>query len=307
MNKKVSKIELKQQKTWKDNVEEFSAIPEEVIQKILNKSPYSCNRIMHSRRAGHMAYWLVTLDHNEKAFLKIATGPRAKKMISDEVHFYNHVKDKIYLPHYYGGIVTNEYSAVLIQDLSDCEWAPPWNPEKIDNVKTALEEVRFIQEPLVSRSIFEFKDLFNGWQKIKSDPAHFLGTQIRPHSWLERKIESLINFSIEGFHKSDDLIHFDVRSDNICFTDNKAILIDWAWYCRGPFDLQMATWVLSLANECSNISPEEFLPDMHPKYIALIAGYFAQFAGTPCPDANHVRSLQYRQLGVALDWLDKVY
>ncbi len=253
-----------------------------------------------------MEYWLVNLDNDNSAFLKIATGSRAKKMIADEVFFYDTVGPKKFLPRYYGGIVTEEYSALLIEDLSNFYWAPPWDHSRVIQATEALEEVRLIRNSQISRGLSEFKNIFMGWEKIKKNPEFILASGIRDINWLDKKLDTLIEYSASAFHDSKDLIHFDVRSDNLCFSKNQAILIDWAWYCRGPFDLQMATWALTLSTEEGGPMPQDFLPNMSPQYVALIAGYFAQFVGVPCPDGSHVRDLQFKQLVAALEWFDKI-
>ena len=46
-----------------------------------------------------------------------------------------------------------------------------------------------------------------------------------------------------------DLLHLDVRSDNLCFVGSRAVLVDWNWACRGNGLVDLAGWVPSLHAE----------------------------------------------------------
>jgi aminoglycoside phosphotransferase (APT) family kinase protein len=97
------------------------------------------------------------------------------------------------------------------------------------------------------------------------------------------------------------LLHLDVRSDNICFFHNHAILVDWNWACTGNPDLDLAFWLPSLEIEGGPL-PETLLPAA-PEMAAVVSGFFASQAGlTPIPDAPHVRTIQLAQLRSALPW-----
>ena len=97
-------------------------------------------------------------------------------------------------------------------------------------------------------------------------------------------------------------LHFDVRSDNICFRDGRAVLVDWNFACLGNPIADVAAWLPSLHAE-GGPQPEEVLPEEAAELAALLAGYFsAQAARPPIPEAPHVRTLQLRQARTALPW-----
>jgi Ser/Thr protein kinase RdoA (MazF antagonist) len=102
----------------------------------------------------------------------------------------------------------------------------------------------------------------------------------------------------------DDLCHLDVRSDNLCFRDGRALLVDWNWLSRANADLDLAAWLPSLAVEGGPL-PREVLPGSGA-LAAFVAGVWAAVVGLPPPaTAPTVRSLQLAQLAVALDWIDR--
>jgi hypothetical protein len=96
-------------------------------------------------------------------------------------------------------------------------------------------------------------------------------------------------------------VHFDVRSDNLCFLDDRCILIDWNFACRGNGDVNIATWLPSLEAE-GGPRPESILPDAR-EFAASMSGYWAWRAGQPPPaNAPHLRQVQLAQLRSALAW-----
>ena len=278
---------------------------EDIVKRILGHTPFALTQLMPTRRAGHMEYWKVE-SSSGASFLKIATGERTKKMISEEIIFYEVAKKRDFLPEYFGGCSNGRFSSILIEDLSSCSWAPPWDADKINGVVFSLERLKTSNIPEISRKVSDFKSYLLGWHKVRDNPVFIKESNICDMGWLEKKMPLLIKLSEQALHDSTDLIHFDVRSDNVCFKNNRALLLDWTWYCRGAFDLQLASWALTLSLEEGGLPPDRFLPKIEPCYISLVAGYFAQFLGIPCRDGSHVRELQFRQLVVALDWLKKI-
>jgi aminoglycoside phosphotransferase (APT) family kinase protein len=100
----------------------------------------------------------------------------------------------------------------------------------------------------------------------------------------------------------DALLHFDVRSDNLCIRGASAVLFDWNLARVGNPLVDIAFWLPSLASE-SGMPPEDVLPDCPPELIAYVAGFFASRAGQPViPHAPRVRQAQLEQLRAALPW-----
>ena len=100
----------------------------------------------------------------------------------------------------------------------------------------------------------------------------------------------------------DDLLHFDVRSDNVCIQDGRAVLVDWNFACVGNPLADVSSWLPSLHAE-GGPAPEEVVPDGVAELAALWAGFFGSHAGRPAVrEAPHVRPLQLMQARTALAW-----
>jgi SAM-dependent methyltransferase len=101
--------------------------------------------------------------------------------------------------------------------------------------------------------------------------------------------------------EGNDLLHWDVRSDNICLLPDRVVFVDWNLTLRGPRQLDLASWLPSLRLEGGPL-PEAMLAG-YGEYAAAIAGYFADRAPqAPPAGAPTVREIQLRQLRIALPW-----
>ena len=93
----------------------------------------------------------------------------------------------------------------------------------------------------------------------------------------------------------------DIRSDNLCFADDRVLIVDWDLAARANSLLDVAAWLPSLEAE-GGPSPEQVYPDASI-FAGLVSGYFAARAGLPTiEDAPQVRRVQMKQLLTSLPW-----
>jgi hypothetical protein len=277
--------------------------------------PVEAARITRALRADPVAYrevtrpgqtnaphWLVELPSGVCAFVKAARGDETASWIRDEHLFYSRMRGASFVPRMLGWHDDGERPVLALEDLSDARWPPPWTREDVDQVLECLAEVAGSTPPpdlpLAVDSQFDFQ----GWIEIEDDPAPFLALGLCSPSWLEAALPTL-RFATEiAPLAGSSLLHFDVRSDNICLHDGRAVLIDWNFACIGNPLADVVFWLPSLHAE-GGPRPEEIVPDGAAELAALIAGYFASHAARPeILEAPHVRSLQLRQARTALPW-----
>ena len=128
-----------------------------------------------------------------------------------------------------------------------------------------------------------------------------LSTRLCTTSWLEKALPALLQASDDAQLDGTELLHFDVRSDNLCLREGRALLFDWNLARVGNGDFDIAFWLPSLTLE-GGPSPWEVLPEAGP-LAAAVAGFFAVRAGLPTPPtAPTVREFQRAQAEVALRW-----
>ncbi len=190
---------------------------------------------------------------------------------------------------------------LVLEDLRDAHWPPPWEPGDVDRVLGALERLWSTPPPAGLQDTARFEGMFKAWTAVAQDPEPFLSLRIASRDWLEACLPTLIDAERSIVLAGDEFLHLDVRSDNLCFDEERVVLVDWNWASRGPRDLDLACWLPALRLEGGPL-PEEVKGGLGA-YAAGISAYFAQYAPMPAPDgAPTVRKFQERQLRISLPW-----
>jgi thiamine kinase-like enzyme len=246
----------------------------------------------------------VELADGRRVFVKLARAPHTASWIRREAEVYEHLHGS-FMP----ALVAFDDDAaepmLVLEDLSRADWDIAWDPRRVAAVRRALRELAGSTPPPNTLPIrVAFPELFGQWEVVASDPEPFLGTGIRSREWLDAALPVLRSAADAARVDGDDLLHLDVRSDNLCFRDGRAILVDWNWCCLGAADLDVAQWLPSLAME-GGPPPWEVLPG-GARYGALLAGVWAARVGLPAPTtAPTIREMQRRQLQVVLAWCER--
>lgn len=189
---------------------------------------------------------------------------------------------------------------LVIEDLGDARWPPPWDDDLIERVRDTLARMHATETDLPSfAEIHAGED--HGWQAVAATPEPFLGTGLATASWLEDALPTLVSADSRARLDGSSLTHFDIRSDNLCLAARGVVLIDWNLACAGHPEMDLGFWLPSLEME-GGPPPERLLPDA-PEVAAWVSGFFAARAGLPViPDAPRVRDVQLAQLRTALPW-----
>jgi Phosphotransferase enzyme family len=247
-------------------------------------------------------HWTVELADGTRAFLKLAApvdpGPR---WLRDEAHVYGAVSGP-FMPELLAW-EDAEQPLLVIEDLSDARWVPPWTEADIEAVQAALAQL-WTTTPSASLPRFEDYGLAS-WDRVAADPAPFLSLGICDAAWLERALPTLVDATASTPLAGDAVLHCDVRSDNLCIRHDRAVLFDWNHAGIGNPAADLACWLPSLRLD-GGPEPDE-VTDAANDFAAFVSGFFAAHAGLPAPQgAPRVRLFQLRQLEVALPWACRV-
>jgi aminoglycoside phosphotransferase (APT) family kinase protein len=243
---------------------------------------------------------VVQLADGRNVFVKAAVDELTADWLRAEYWVYSQI-DAGFLPrlHASGG---DELPILVLEDLSFASWPPPWTVERVDAVLGTLREVAATPPPEGLDALEDRREDLAGWTDVARDPAPFLGLGFVSPGWLEDALPALCAAEEACVLDGDALVHFDVRSDNICFLEGRTLLVDWNWAARGNPVLDVAAWLPSLAAE-GGPRPEEILTG-EPEAAALVSGYFAARAGLPAiPLAPRVRAVQREQIRAGLPWV----
>ncbi len=244
------------------------------------------------------ARWRVELADGRSVFVKLALDELAAGWLRKEHNVYASVAAP-FLPQLQGWHDAAE-TLLAIEDLSEAHWPPPWPRHGVVAVLTALDQVHATEPPPGLGRLEELREL-DGWPRIAADPAPFLSLGLCSADWLGAALPDLAAASAACELDGDAFLHLDVRSDNLCLHDGRAVLVDWNWASIGNPLIDVVAWLPSLRLE-GGPEPWEIVSDSRG-FAALMAGFFLSLAGLPAPaTAPKVRDIQQRQGVVALSW-----
>jgi Phosphotransferase enzyme family len=232
-------------------------------------------------------------------FVKIGTTRGTAKSLSREIQIYNSLSGD-FMPRLLASEDHESAPILVIEDLSPRHWPPPWGGRHVDLTLAQIDALH--HTPASLETFAQVHGMIDeNWRAVAADPVPFLALGVADAEWLEAALPALMSYEESCPTEGDSLTHCDLRSDNICITDGRAVFIDWNSACLSNPRLDLGFWLPSLHYE-SGIEPEKILPDA-PEVAAWVSGYFAARAGLPdIIDAPRVRAVQRRQLGTALPW-----
>jgi len=249
--------------------------------------------------------FVVELPGGGTAFVKIAAFDYVADWFRDERLVYEALDGMPCLPRLLGWDDDGEAPLLAVEDLSGARWPPPWDRTSVDAVLTALDALHAATPRSHLPTADERQFGLDSWPDVAADPAPFLATRICSPEWLMNHLPALATASAAARIDGEHVLHFDVRSDNLCLTEGGVLLVDWNHACFGNPVLDTASWLPSLHVE-GGPAPEDVLASDTPglsEIAALLAGYFCARAGLPeIAQAPHVRQLQREQAGTALPW-----
>jgi hypothetical protein len=241
------------------------------------------------------------LDDGRTVFVKSAVDDLSAGWLRTEIRVYTALRGG-FLPVFHGWAEHDGLPLIVLEDLGDAHWPPPWRDGDIDAVKRALRELAATSAPEGIEPVPR-ADLAHEWLEVERDPQPFLSTGVAERQWLDESIRALRDASEHAPFGGEELLHLDVRSDNLALRGGRAVLVDWNWVCVGNGVLDLVAWAPSLCLE-GGPRPDEFVsgPGV-AELAAALAGLWAARAGLPPPPTGpRVREGQRRQLGVVLPW-----
>jgi Phosphotransferase enzyme family len=243
---------------------------------------------------------IVTCGDGTSVFVKGAIDTRTATWLRTEYRIYSQIVAP-FLPRMLTWEDDGACPFLVLEDLSDAVWHAPWNMARITRVLETLRHVAATAPPVLLPDLGASRSQVSGWAHVEAEPATFLRLGLCSARWLARTIGVLATAEASVRLSGEELVHGDVRSDNLCFVENRVVLVDWNLAGRGNGTLDIAGWLPSLHLEGGPL-PDAILV-APPGWAALISGYFAMRAGLPAEQASpRIRELQHAQLRVALPW-----
>jgi hypothetical protein len=83
------------------------------------------------------------------------------------------------------------FDALVLEDMSACEAAPPWNESQIDSVLTTLQSVHKLPPPNDLPRLSDAKPFTHAWKEIAASPDAALTQNVIDHSWWAKHGQTL--------------------------------------------------------------------------------------------------------------------
>jgi len=279
---------------------DLDSFPFEDVSAAVGRTPVRWRRVESGGYAIVNAHWIVEFGEGGSAFVKQALTEEARKGLRRERLLYEQPTPP-FMPAYLGAHDADTSMVLVLEDLSDADWPPPWSEARVNAVMSALDAVHATSGPHSLTRLEDVRESVVGWERVAADPEPLVGTGLCSSTWLRTVLPELLRAGEDAVLDGDALLHFDVRSDNLCFAGDRTVLVDWNHACRGSSRFDIAFWAPSLALEGG---PQPWqLMDGAGQLSAVVAGFFCSRAGLPPPPgAPTVRAFQRAQAEVALRW-----
>ena len=163
---------------------------------------------------------------------------------------YAQLRGRPFLPRMAGFSDDGERPVLAIEDLSDASWPPPWDRTGVDAVLACLDEVHAAPPPPDVPGAERHEARFHqAWRDVAARPGAVPRARPLRRRWLDEVLPTFAEATAGATAAGASLLHWDVRSDNLCLRDGRALLIDWNWACVGNPRWDLAFWLPSLAAE----------------------------------------------------------
>lgn len=242
--------------------------------------------------------WIVRAHGGRTAFAKVGVTPVSAMDLRREATVYERLSLPC-MPEVYGWDAA-EPPVLVLCDLSIHAWPPPWTTNRVDRVLQVIDSVHSASAQLPQYAEAQDADE-DWWGRISAAPEAFLRLDVARPDWFHRNVGVLAARARTVSCAGSSVTHYDLRSDNLCFSSTRTYLVDWSHACLGNPRLDLALFLPNLAVEGGPL-PEVILP-ADPAAASWVAGFFAWHASKPhIPTAPAVRTMQRRLLEAALPW-----
>lgn len=252
----------------------------------------------------------------QRAFLKaVSTGmnPRSTELQRREAHVTRLLEHDPAVPAVLGVYDAGDWAGLLLTEVDGRLPPQPWQPVDLERVLAALAALHDRHTPAPEAGLpgvgAAYGDVLTGWRRLAAQPPPGLDAWSRRH--LDRLAE--VEAGWAGAADGGTLLHGDLRADNLLFTADRVVFLDWPWACVGAAWFDVVAFAPSVAAQ-GGPDPEWLLartpraraaaPEAVTAVAVAVAGYFTEQASRPAPAGlRNPRTFQDAQARAARSWL----
>jgi hypothetical protein len=250
--------------------------------------------------------FLVAFESGRSAFIKAATTPQTAALLRNE-HLALLTAPRRFTPRVLAWTDGDDAFPLLIaENLVDGHWPAShagvhWRAGDIERVIAAIRALSEITAPEALPC--ETSERAAGWPMILAAPGFMTGLGLCSSAWLDAHGEELARAESRLIRKGNAFVHGDMRSDNICLTDDRVIFVDWSEARRGAAATDLAMFLPAARLE-GGPAPQGILPDGGPWAAAECAELALRARDDIAAPAWLARVLR-RLAWINLDWAVK--
>ena len=239
--------------------------------------------------------WTISVK-GDSHFVKASTTDDTARFLRDEASILNEFSAP-FMPSVVAFDDDGSRPLLILEDLSQAMWPPPWNMPRAKAVLHVLEAIADVR-PNGTLPHLEFDHY---WPKIAEDHQRVVDLGVISSDWLDGAYDTISTVAEQRDVSGDRLVHGDIRSDNLCFAD-RTVVVDWNWASIGNPVFDRVAWLPTLALEGG--PPPWTQLGGEPELVAALAGFFLHYATQPDhPEVRaDLRQFQRQQAAVLLQW-----
>jgi len=246
----------------------------------------------------------VTFDDGSRVFVKAAVDPPTEEWLRTDYRVMSSIAED-FVPRVIDWIDSGDPPVLIMQDLSHAHWPAShagvdWRAGQVDVLLETLERVARTEPPAGLPPLEIERTSWSRWIQIEASPRGFLELGLCSPGWLQQTARTLIEAQDRVDLSGHELIHGDVRSDNVCFIDDRVVLVDWSSARRGNARRDLVWLLPGLCLE-EAADPYDALPDAGD-WAALHAGELAWRASTETAMPAWFIKVLTRLAAITLDW-----
>ena len=248
-----------------------------------------------------------------RAFVKACgsvLNPDTPGLLRDEIVALDLLPDTVPHARLLAAYDDGDWVALTLEDVEGRHPALPWTERDLGPTLAALERTGRSRAPKRLPAFGGRALLLTGWDEVAADPVGV------PDELVGRLPQLLdLQRSAREVTAGDRLVHWDARADNVLLRDGEAVLLDWAWACRGAAWLDTLLLAMDLRIQ-GGPDPDTVLArsamtrDVPPEHLAAVVacmlGFWVDRSRRPAPPGlPTIRTWQAHCAAAAHTWLDE--
>ncbi len=210
------------------------------------------------------ARYSVMLEDGSSVFVKAATDDQTERWLRNE-HLALHHAPERFTPRVVAWLdEPGDHPVLVVEDLRSAHWPAGhegvnWREGDIERVLAAVTDLSGVPAPAAFEPSARRRAYWPTFLGEGPDRAAFLGFGLCTADWLADAASVLTEAEGNLDDSGDALVHGDLRSDNICVTDDRVVFVDWSHASRGSAEHDLALLLPTLHLEGGPM-PYDVLP-----------------------------------------------